>query len=109
MKAAVLLAELRAAGVQPSLRGDGIAVPAGRLTDEQREAIKRHKPELVELLRNEAANDSELSHSADSEFSEAFTRARCAARNGRAGREGYGKGGGYSVSGRNRAGADRRR
>lgn len=57
MTAQAILAELIACGITPNLTADGagIEVPAGRLTDPQRAAIKAHKCELIACIK-EAAN-----------------------------------------------------
>ena len=57
MTAQAILAELIACGITPNLTPDGagIEVPAGRLTDPQRAAIKAHKVELIACIQ-EAAN-----------------------------------------------------
>lgn len=47
-----LLQELWSAGIDLELTPEGgIAVPAGVLSDAQRQAIRAHKPQLVELLQ----------------------------------------------------------
>lgn len=56
MSAENVLRELLASGIEPSLTPDetGIEVPAGRLSDSQRAAIRQHKAELIERLRESA-------------------------------------------------------
>lgn len=47
-----LLEELWSAGIDLELTPEGgIAVPAGMLSDAQRQAIRAHRPQLVELLQ----------------------------------------------------------
>ncbi|AEB82849.1 hypothetical protein [Alicycliphilus denitrificans] len=56
MTAEAILADLLACGITPALTPDGagIVVPAGRLTGEQRAAVRDHKPELIERIREAA-------------------------------------------------------
>ena len=59
MNAAAILTALREQGVAPTLSDDGnLMFPRGRLTEEQREAIRASKLEIVRMLRMDAANDS---------------------------------------------------
>ncbi len=62
MCADALLQELLQAGIEPALTPDGqsITVPAGRLTDTQRAAIRQFKRELVERLQESARLTIEL-------------------------------------------------
>ncbi|AVO48536.1 hypothetical protein C6568_04090 [Melaminivora suipulveris] len=57
-----LLQELLQAGIEPGLTPDGehITVPAGRLTDSQRAAIRQFKRELIERLQESARLTIEL-------------------------------------------------
>ena len=54
MRVQTILTELWSEGVHIRLTQDGqsLAVPAGRLTPEQRATVLAHKPELLALLRN---------------------------------------------------------
>lgn len=54
-----LFQELVSAGIDLALTDDGrLSVPAGVLTDEQRQAIRENKAELVQLVAShQAAND----------------------------------------------------
>jgi hypothetical protein len=56
MSAEAVLADLLACGIEPSLSptGNGIEVPAGRLTAEQRRQVVAHKAELIDLLQQYA-------------------------------------------------------
>lgn len=62
MTADAILSDLLANGITPELTHDetGIEVPAGRLTPEQRQAIRNHKPELIEAIREASRITSEL-------------------------------------------------
>lgn len=62
MNADALLQELLQAGIEPGLTPDGehITVPAGRLTDSQRDAIRQFKRELIERLQESARVTTEL-------------------------------------------------
>lgn len=62
MNADALLQELLQAGIEPGLTPDGehITVPAGRLTDSQRAAIRQLKSELIERLQESARLTTEL-------------------------------------------------
>ena len=62
MTAQAILAELIECGITPGLTPDGagIEVPAGRLTDAQRAAIKAHKAELIACIQASARMTSEL-------------------------------------------------
>ncbi|MCE1194229.1 MAG: hypothetical protein LWW96_18955 [Acidovorax sp.] len=62
MTVAAILAELIECGITPGLTPDGrgIEVPAGRLTDAQRTAIKAHKPELIASIQASVRMASEL-------------------------------------------------
>lgn len=62
MCADTLLHELLQAGIEPALTPDGqsITVPAGRLTDTQRAAIRQFKFELIERLQESARITTEL-------------------------------------------------
>jgi hypothetical protein len=62
MNADALLQELLQAGIEPGLTPDGehITVPAGRLTDSQRDAIRQLKSELIERLQESARLTAEL-------------------------------------------------
>ena len=52
MSAAEVLDELAAAGVELELSDDGkLTAPAGTLTNEQRAAIKAHRAEIIERVR----------------------------------------------------------
>jgi hypothetical protein len=52
MPAALLVADLQARGVTLEPRGDRLAVrPVDRVTSGELEALKRHKPEVLALLR----------------------------------------------------------
>ncbi len=57
-----LLRDLLQAGIEPGLTPDGenITVPAGRLTDSQRAAIRQFKSELIERLQESARITAEL-------------------------------------------------
>ncbi|SDM22701.1 hypothetical protein SAMN05428957_103281 [Oryzisolibacter propanilivorax] len=57
-----LLRDLLQAGIEPGLTPDGenITVPAGRLTDTQRAAIRQFKRELIERLQESARLTTEL-------------------------------------------------
>jgi len=52
MTATALLDELRTKGVHLTVEGEHVAVdaPKGVLTDDVRQAIRQHKPELLDLL-----------------------------------------------------------
>ncbi|MGI6609247.1 MAG: hypothetical protein ACOX4G_01875 [Limnochordia bacterium] len=55
-----LLMECRRRGIELSVNGDKLRVvadPQGAVTDELREALRRHKPALMELLRGPTAED----------------------------------------------------
>ena len=54
-----LLMECRRRGIELSVNGDKLRVehPQGAVTDEIREALRRHKPALMELLRGPTAED----------------------------------------------------
>ena len=54
-----LLTECRRRGIELSVNGDRLRVVAekGAITDELREALRRHKPALMELLRGPTAED----------------------------------------------------
>jgi hypothetical protein len=54
-----LLMECRRRGIKLSANGDKLRVVAekGAITDELREALRRHKPALMELLRGPTAED----------------------------------------------------
>jgi hypothetical protein len=54
-----LLMECRRRGIELSVNGDKLRVVAekGAITDELREALRRHKPALMELLRGPTAED----------------------------------------------------
>jgi len=54
-----LLMECRRHGIELSANGDKLRVVAekGAITDELREALRRHKPALMELLRGPTAED----------------------------------------------------
>lgn len=56
MSADTILRELLDCGIEPGLTPDetGIEVPAGRLSDSQRAAIRQHKSELIDRLRETA-------------------------------------------------------
>ncbi|MGE4124469.1 MAG: hypothetical protein AB7E59_04295 [Pusillimonas sp.] len=59
MNAAAILTALREQGVTPTLTDDGnLMFHRGRLTEEQRQAIRASKLEIVRMLRQEAANDA---------------------------------------------------
>lgn len=62
MTAQTILTELIECGITPALTPDGagIEVPAGRLTDAQRAAIKAHKAELISCIQEAARQTSEL-------------------------------------------------
>ena len=62
MTAEAILHELLERGIHPALTDDGtgIVVPAGVLTDAQRQAIKGCKTELIERIRESARLTSEL-------------------------------------------------
>lgn len=62
MNAQTILAELLACGIEPAVTpsGDGIIVPAGRLTVQQRGAILACKTELIALLLESARITDEL-------------------------------------------------
>lgn len=62
MTAIAILAELIECGIEPALTpdGTGIEVPAGRLTDAQRAAIKAHKAELIASIQESARITTEL-------------------------------------------------
>lgn len=62
MTAVAILAELIECGIEPALTpdGTGIEVPAGRLTDAQRAAIKANKAELIASIQESARITSEL-------------------------------------------------
>ena len=62
MTAAAILSELLNCGITPAVTPDGrgIEVPAGRLTDAQRAAIKAHKAELIACIRGAARLTTEL-------------------------------------------------
>lgn len=62
MSADALLQELLQAGIEPGLTPDGehITVPAGRLTDSQRAAVRQFKRELIERLQESARLTTEL-------------------------------------------------
>lgn len=52
MSAAEVLEELAAAGIEIELKSNGnLSVPAGALTNEQRAAIKAHRAEIIERVR----------------------------------------------------------
>ncbi|QBR40565.1 hypothetical protein EHF36_07940 [Kerstersia gyiorum] len=64
MNATQLLKELYAAGIFPEIVDGGrIAIPAGAITDAQRQAIKRHKQELLALLQVDTAHDETATNS----------------------------------------------
>ena len=50
MDAGSLLNDLRATGAQVGATNDGYIEVAGPLTDDQRKAIRAHKPDLLKLL-----------------------------------------------------------
>jgi len=54
-----LLMECRRRGIELSVNGEKLRVehPPGTVTDEIREALRRHKPALMELLRGPTAED----------------------------------------------------
>jgi hypothetical protein len=54
-----LLTECRRRGIELSVNGDKLRVehPQGAVTDEIREALRRHKPALMELLRGPTTED----------------------------------------------------
>lgn len=54
--AATILADLLASGITPAVTSDGrgIEVPAGKLTQAQREAILNHKAELIARIQASA-------------------------------------------------------
>ena len=60
MTPAQVLMECRRRGVELSVNGDKLRVVAekGALTDELREALRRHKPALMELLRGPTEEDA---------------------------------------------------
>ena len=62
MTAKAILAELLECGIEigVTMDGTGIEVPAGVLTNAQREAIKGHKPELIACIQESARLTSEL-------------------------------------------------
>ncbi|MCW5668668.1 MAG: hypothetical protein KIT86_03335 [Hydrogenophaga sp.] len=62
MNAEVLLYELLECGITPSLTpdGNGIVVPAGRLTAEQRVAVLAQKQALIDCIQKSALLTSEL-------------------------------------------------
>ena len=62
MTAEAILADLLACGIEPAVTpsGDGIIVPAGRLTTQQRGAILACKAELIGLLLDSARITDEL-------------------------------------------------
>lgn len=62
MTAEAVLSDLLACGIEPTVTttGDGIIVPAGRLTAHQRGAILACKPELIALLLDTARITNEL-------------------------------------------------
>lgn len=62
MTADAILADLLACGITPAVTADGagIVVPAGRLTGAQRAAVRDHKPELIERIREAARLTTEL-------------------------------------------------
>ena len=57
-----ILADLIACGIEPGVTPDktGIVVPAGRLTDTQRAAIKAHKSELIAAIMESARVTAQL-------------------------------------------------
>lgn len=62
MSADAILAELLDRGITPAVTpdGTGIEVPAGRLTDAEKAAIRAHKPELIAAIQESARQTSEL-------------------------------------------------
>lgn len=57
-----ILADLIQCGIEPAVTpdGTGIEVPAGRLTDTQRAAIKAHKSELIAAIMESARVTAQL-------------------------------------------------
>ncbi|MDU7587916.1 MAG: hypothetical protein E7K47_11090 [Acidovorax sp.] len=57
-----ILADLIACGIEPDVTLDktGIVVPAGKLTEAQRAAIKAHKSELIACILESARITAEL-------------------------------------------------
>ena len=62
MSADAILAELLDRGITPAVTADGtgIEVPAGRLSDAEKAAIRAHKPELIAAIQESARQTSEL-------------------------------------------------
>lgn len=62
MTAEAILAELIECGIEPAVTPDGmgIEVPAGRLTDAQRTAIKANKAELIASIQESARITAKL-------------------------------------------------
>lgn len=62
MTAQSILAELLERGIEPEVTADrnGITVPAGVLTDSQRQAIRANKPELIALILESSRITHEL-------------------------------------------------
>ncbi len=62
MTAKAILAELLDCGIEPAVTpdGSGIEVPAGRLTNAQRAAIKANKAELISTIMESARVTTEL-------------------------------------------------
>ena len=57
MSAAILVGELAARGIRLSVNGEAVRVePASALTDEDRQAIRDHKPEILLILRSGPAD-----------------------------------------------------
>jgi len=57
MSAAILVGELAARGIRLSVNGEAVRVePASALTDEDRQAIRDHKAEVLSILRSGPAN-----------------------------------------------------
>lgn len=89
MTAQDILSDLWASGITPRLTedGNGIAVPAGRLSPGQRAAVISHKAELVDLLQAARATTAELlkaallacDHWGDSEAARQQMRDECLA------------------------------
>ncbi len=62
MTADSVLRDLLAIDIEPGLSADGrrITVPAGRLTDAQRQAIRAHRAAIIERLQTAARLTTEL-------------------------------------------------